>query len=227
MTTPYFNSLPKTTQDRLRPLLPRIVAAAQREGVSPDIMLSLIQEESSGRANALGDKGMKAPAKGMYQVRDTAFWLGGADPFDPAAATDAISPRVAQLARECNGDPACVHFKYNAGPGQKYTPQNVAAITAKYPHLQERMQRVAARLGTSLPPLPSTPSAAPVPTAAYAVEAPAFDPLAAPMAAARGAPKAVPVVDPLGALWGELTAPAQQRRGRVNSDPIIAMLGLS
>lgn len=143
-----FERLPKTVQDRLRPLLPVMQQAEAANGLPPGTLLTLAAEESAGNVSAVGDVGAKGgPAIGLYQVRDRKYWLGGADPADPVAATKALAPRLKNLLDSCNGDPACLHFKYMAGQNAAYTPENVAARSKAFPHVASRLARVGGTAG--------------------------------------------------------------------------------
>ena len=140
--TPEFARLPKSVQDRLRPLLPVMQREAERAGLPVNALISIAAEESGGRADAIGDVTLKNPAKGLYQVRDAGYWLGGADPMNPEAATAAIAPRLKTLYDSCGGDLQCLHYKMMAGQNAAYSPEAVAKRSQQFPHVGERLQRV-------------------------------------------------------------------------------------
>jgi hypothetical protein len=144
--TAYFNSLPKKVQANLAPYLGVMQAAAQRNKIPVDLLISIAAKESGG-VNTVGDKSLKDKAYGIYQVRHKDYWLGGADPTDTPAATDGLAKRLGSVLDDCNGDPACVHFKYMSGPGQAYTPENVRRISSKFPHVAPRLAEVHDALG--------------------------------------------------------------------------------
>lgn len=165
--TPYFNTLPPEVQARLRPLLPTMQQAAQANGIPVDLIMSIAVKESQGKADIIGDKHLKRKAYGLYQVRYPKEWLGNADPMNPTAATTAIAPSLARIYKDCDNDPACVHFKFNAGQGQAYTPENVKRITDKFPHVRERLDSISKSFGSKAAPLPPKSPAeklAPYPT---------------------------------------------------------------
>jgi hypothetical protein len=145
--TPYYESLPPVVKERLRPQLAVMQQAARANGIPVDSLISLAVKESGGRADIVGDRTLAQPAYGLYQVRDAQSWLGGADPLDPAAATQGLAPRVKKLLDECKGDMACLHFKFNAGPGQPYTPENVARVSKNFPHVDARLKSIQASFG--------------------------------------------------------------------------------
>ena len=149
--TPEFNRLPKSVQDRLRPLLPTMQREATKAGLPLNALISIAAEESGGDPTAVGDKNLAVPAKGLYQVRDTAYWLGGADPMNPEAATAAIAPRLKKLYDSCGGDMQCLHYKMMAGQGAAYSPEAVAQRSQKFPHVGERLQRVQSIYGADQP----------------------------------------------------------------------------
>ena len=137
--TPYFESLPPTAKQRLQPYMDTIAKAAKAQGLPPDLYISMIVAESGGRADAVGDKALKNPAKGLFQVRYPQEWLGGADPMDPTASINAIGPALKRIYDSAGQSIPGAHFKFNAGPGQAYTPENVARVSTKFPHVNERL----------------------------------------------------------------------------------------
>lgn len=145
--TPEFNRLPKTIQERLRPLLPAMQREATKAGIPLNALISVAAEESAGNASAVGDRNLPQPALGLYQVRDRGYWLGGADPLDAEKATAAIAPRFKKLLDSCNGDLACLHYKMMAGPAAKYTPEAVAERSKRFPHVGQRLDRVRGMYG--------------------------------------------------------------------------------
>lgn len=139
--TPYFESLAPVVQQRLSQYLGIVRENERQYGLSPDLQIEIPVFESAGNSRAVGDKGN---AHGGHQVtrKYNSYWIGNADPNDMGAVFKAIAPRLAQLQKECKGDRACVHLKYVAGPGQKFTPENVARILKNHPHLAQRMEAV-------------------------------------------------------------------------------------
>lgn len=140
---------------------------ATEYGVKPDLVRSLIQQESGGNARAVGPENPDYPglhAKGLMQLwPTTAVELGVTDPFDPEQN---IKAGVAYLKRMIDryGDEDQALAAYNAGPGNvdKYGGIPPFPATEKY------VQKVQAGRGAfqvsdpaSTPgqPNPSTPEA--------------------------------------------------------------------
>jgi soluble lytic murein transglycosylase-like protein len=92
-----------------------IEEAAQREGVTPDLLRAMIGQESSFRPCAVSPKG----AQGLMQLMPaTQADLGVTDPFDPKQNIDAGAHRIRQLLDRYRGDLALALGAYNAGPGR-------------------------------------------------------------------------------------------------------------
>lgn len=161
MPTAYFQSLPERVRANLSPYIGVMQEAAQRNKIPVDLLISIAAKESGG-VNAVGDKSQKDKAYGIYQVRYKDYWLGGADPTDTTAATGGLAKRLRSVLDDCNGDPACVHFKYMSGPGQGYTPANVQRISRKFPHVAPRLAEVHDALGLRGFEAPIIPLAPPV-----------------------------------------------------------------
>lgn len=158
--TPYFASLPRSVQERVRSngLYEGIRAATanSRKGMD-DILMSLAVKESGGRMELIGDKHLKRPAIGGFQIRYGEEWAPGADLFDPHQTAAALLPKINQLYDECGGDVACVHFKYNAGPRQPYTPENVARVSKRFPHVDARLKSIQASFAQPAPAQAAAP----------------------------------------------------------------------
>lgn len=230
--TPYYESLPPTVKDRLRPLLPVMQQAARAQGIPVDSLLSLAVKESGGRADIVGDRNLARPAQGLYQVRYPQEWLGGADPMDPAAATQGLAPRVKKLLDECNGDMACLHFKFNAGPKQPYTPENVARISKQFPHVDARLKSIQASFADGAGPVQvaqaqRVPAAAPLPPQAPWLGLTPQPALANTMAAMWDTPQQEPDSDFFDQLAASLVSTGADTGGRVKSKkPTTSLFGL-
>ena len=225
--TPYYESLPPVVKERLRPLLPVMQQAARAQGIPVDSLISLAVAESGGRADIVGDRNLARPAKGLYQVRYPQEWLGGADPMDPAAATQGLAPRVKKLLDECKGDMACLHFKFNAGPGQAYTPENVARISKKFPHVDSRLKGIQAAFANGTGPVQAA-QAQPAPAAQTALLGLAPQPvMASPMAASWDLPQQEPDSDFFDQLAASMVDTGADTGGRVKSKkPTTSLFGL-
>jgi hypothetical protein len=233
--TPYYESLPPVVKERLRPLLPVMQQAARAQGIPVDSLISLAVKESGGRADSVGDRELARPAKGLYQVRYPQEWLGGADPMDPAAATQGLAPRVKKLLDECKGDMACLHFKFNAGPGQAYTPENVARISKKFPHVDSRLKSIQASFATDPgavaqaqpQPQPQLTPAAPLPPQTTLLGLTPQPAAANPMAASWDIPQQEPDSDFFDQLAASMVSTGADTGGRVKSKkPTTSLFGL-
>lgn len=146
MSTAYYQSLPKAVQKRLDPLLPVMQRAASDNGIPVDLLISIAVRET-GVQDVIGDKHMKMPAKGIYQVRDAGYWTGGVDPRNTEKATPELAKTLSKVYAGCNGDMACVHFKYVAGQNRKYDEATVNAVASKHSHIKPRLQHITDNFG--------------------------------------------------------------------------------
>ena len=85
---------------------------AVRQGVSPDLVVSMVRTESGGRVNAVSNKGARGP---MQLMPATARDLG----VNPDDWKDNIRGGVKYIGQMLNqfGDPSLAVAAYNAGPG--------------------------------------------------------------------------------------------------------------
>jgi len=89
--------------------------AAQREALAPNLLRSVIRQESAARPCAVSSKG----AMGLMQLMPaTALQLGVADAFDPKENVDAGARLLKQLLKTYNGDVPLALGAFNAGPGR-------------------------------------------------------------------------------------------------------------
>lgn len=151
--TPYYDKLPAATKKRLEPYLPLMAQSASENGLPLDVILSIAVKESGGNPKAINRGTGRQPARGMYQVVDEGPWLGGVDPFDTEKATPALAKTLKKVYDKCGGDTACVHYKYMAGMGAKYTPEAVAAKSKKFSYVGPRINEMMG-LGGSTPATP-------------------------------------------------------------------------
>jgi len=125
-------------EDRLKEL---IEEAAVRERLRPDLLHSIIRQESGGRPCAVSAKG----AQGLMQLMPaTAEQFGVADPFEPKQNVQAGAKLLKQLLTRYSGDVGKALAAYNAGPLRvdqaggvpaiRETVNYVSSILASLPH---------------------------------------------------------------------------------------------
>lgn len=87
---------------------------SEREGLTPDLLRAVIQQESGFRPCAISRKG----AQGLMQLMPaTAEQLGIMDPFNPRQNIDGGARFLRQLLDRYGGDLNLALGAYNAGPG--------------------------------------------------------------------------------------------------------------
>lgn len=93
-----------------------IAAASSKYGVRAALIAAVIQHESGGDPNAVGDNGL---AHGLMQMHPSAAQTVGADYsklFDPATAIDAGTAYLAFCIKHCGGDEIWGVAAFNQGP---------------------------------------------------------------------------------------------------------------
>jgi len=99
--------------------------SSKQEGVKPDLVRAVIQEESNGRPCAVSSKG----AQGLMQLMPaTADQFGVKDPFDPKQNVAAGSKLLRQLLEKYKGDISLALSAYNAGEDRVNKDGGVPAI---------------------------------------------------------------------------------------------------
>src|SRR5579864_1872456 len=102
-----------------------IETSSKQEGVKPELVRAVIEEESGGRPCAVSWKG----AQGLMQLMPaTADQLGVKDPFDPKQNVEAGTRLLKQLLAKYNGDTSLALAAYNAGEDRVDKDGKVPAI---------------------------------------------------------------------------------------------------
>src|SRR5260370_6681191 len=102
-----------------------IETSSKQEGVKPELIRAVIEEESGGRPCAVSSK----DAQGLMQLMPaTADQLGVKDPFDPKQNVDAGTKLLKQLLAKYNGDTSLALSAYNAGEERVDRDGKVPAI---------------------------------------------------------------------------------------------------
>jgi hypothetical protein len=89
--------------------------SSKQEGVEPDLIRAVINQESGARPCAISPKG----AQGLMQLMPaTSLQFGVRDPFDPKQNVDGGAKLLKQLLGKYNGDMKLTLAAYNAGSGR-------------------------------------------------------------------------------------------------------------
>lgn len=108
-TAPPCDPVPAAELDKL------VQQNAQQQGVKPDLIHAVIDQESGGRPCAVSWKG----AQGLMQLMPaTSEQFGVTDPFDPGQSVEAGAKLLKQLLAKYNNDVSLTLAAYNAGEGR-------------------------------------------------------------------------------------------------------------
>ena len=89
--------------------------SSKQEGVQPDLIRAVIDQESGGRPCAISPKG----AQGLMQLMPAVVaQFGVQDPFDPKQNVNGGTKLLKQLLGKYNGDVKLTLAAYNAGSGR-------------------------------------------------------------------------------------------------------------
>ena len=125
---------------------PAIDAAANRYGVDPLLLQSLIQQESGFDPNATSASG----AQGLTQLMPTtAAGLGVTNPYDPTQSIDGGAQYLAQQLKTFGGDTTLALAAYNAGPGAVQRYGGVPPFPETGAYVQQVLARYDALKGAS------------------------------------------------------------------------------
>ena len=117
---------------------PAVNAAADKYGLDPLLLQSLIQQESGFDPNATSASG----AQGLAQLMpSTAAALGVTNAYDPTQSIDGGAHYLAQQLKTFGGDVSLALAAYNAGPG---AVERYGSIPP-YPETGAYVQQVLAR----------------------------------------------------------------------------------
>jgi soluble lytic murein transglycosylase-like protein len=140
---PRCDSLPADDIDNL------VNTAAQRTSVEPELIRSVMRQESAFRPCAVSPKG----AIGLMQLLpETAADLGVKDPFEPQANVLGGATLLKQLMDRYGGDLSLTLGAYNAGPGKVDAAMGVPMI----PETLDYVSRILSRLSSTHSPQPAT-----------------------------------------------------------------------
>jgi hypothetical protein len=117
--------LPKYGPDDVKAL---VSSAAQRHGVDENLLMRVVQQESSFRPNAVSPKGATGP---MQLMPGTAKDLG-VDPTNVDQNVEGGARYLSQLLRKYGGDKNKALAAYNAGPGRVDRGGALPAETQNY-----------------------------------------------------------------------------------------------
>jgi soluble lytic murein transglycosylase-like protein len=130
---PPCDPLPSTQLDQL------IESSSKEQGVKPDLIRAVINEESGGRPCAVSSKG----AQGLMQLMPaTANELGVKDPFDPRQNVNAGTQLLKQLLTKYSGDISLALSAYNAGQERVDRDGKVPEITETKNYVTDIMTKL-------------------------------------------------------------------------------------
>jgi soluble lytic murein transglycosylase-like protein len=113
--------------------------AGAREGLAPDLLRAVIDQESAGKPCVVSPAG----AQGLMQLMPaTQRYFGVADPFDPEESVLAGAKLLGTLMARYAGNLPKALAAYNAGPGAVDRAGGVPPIPQTQSYVNEIMRRV-------------------------------------------------------------------------------------
>jgi soluble lytic murein transglycosylase-like protein len=128
------------------------IAAAQRHGLDPNLVLAVVSVESAFEPGAVSNKG----AQGLMQLMPgTARDMGVADVFDPVQNLDGGARYLRLLIARYGGDLGKALAAYNAGPGAVSRHRGVPPYRETHHYIDKVLKKYArARAEASAPAPP-------------------------------------------------------------------------
>jgi len=115
---------------------------SKREGLTPNLLHAVIEQESSYLPCAVSPKG----AQGLMQLMPgTAAELGIADPFDPRENVGGGARYLKQLLVKYEGNLPLALAAYNAGPGRVDAARSIPAIPETMNYVEQILNRMRPR----------------------------------------------------------------------------------
>ena len=115
------------------------IAAAQRHGLAPELVLAVVGVESAFKPDAVSHKG----AQGLMQLMPgTAKELGVNDAFDPAQNLDGGTRYLRMLLAQYGGDVGKALAAYNAGPGAVKRHRGVPPYRETHHYISRVLKRL-------------------------------------------------------------------------------------
>jgi soluble lytic murein transglycosylase-like protein len=114
------------------------IAAAQRHGLAPELVLAVVGVESAFKPDAVSHKG----AQGLMQLMPgTAKELGVDDALDPAQNLDGGARYLRRLLAQYGGDVGRALAAYNAGPGAVKRHRGVPPYRETHHYISRVLER--------------------------------------------------------------------------------------